>query len=772
MGKLGCSIDGNLNETKFSEPMPWIGIYIAAASLACAVAMASDAISGFRRRKFWFPCKFFSINATSLTVIGVASKLSVDLNTPMPRHMDQLAKLSSTVLICTVMGNSMPSLGTMENTEILSNVVALGILVVTLVVNICIQIGTGVIFVFWKEHAFVLFLMIVLLVIFSFSSLTVPTNKRYLEQKYKKKYELAMKECYYGTEKSTAGVNKLKEDLMRFWMMAHTSSPQFVMGRSVTCAAAGALCLLSAATLAETMLRSYMLPQSFEFCKGESDYKWSIALILLTQTIAVAVGTIAPATRWFTAIKFRCPKRGRESCRQEFQLERYWIQTLVEMKECPLGIPFRNRYCRKLAHDAKKLCLNLCIAVQIGIVFISKVIRLISISFVARIWLCLDFCSKLKSKGTHSITNDPESESQSSTKPDLGRFVLHLEGEDVLVKIMMKDNRDATEYWMHRAQRKQPRYLIKLLEIRRASKYFEGVKEFDSNQVPCLDTELPPNCWALPVVTLASIAVALPSIDGYLIKMLIYGVNEGLTYVRHIENTLNCEKDLTNIRWAADVVWLGVELYQRWLDVDLHKLSLEGKAPREILEVLSDSAKNKLMKFKNVGIRVNQCLVDASKWPIKALAANSMYRISQTILQNCESRKYETGERLFETLTAMISDILSACLTNLQRAILVKCLSSTIEEREDCVRRAVHLLGQTEKIIKLLEQKTLPTLDPDQMADIDEWRVSYKLENPSPLHNFPSSESETVCSTSSASEIYLTIEDNRHGTEKIDTSCD
>ncbi|KAK3039465.1 hypothetical protein RJ639_028047 [Escallonia herrerae] len=84
MGRLGCTIDGNLNDSKFSEPMPWIGIYVAAASALCAVAMAADAFHGFRYRKSWFPCQFFSLNATTLTLIAVAIKFSVDLNTSMP----------------------------------------------------------------------------------------------------------------------------------------------------------------------------------------------------------------------------------------------------------------------------------------------------------------------------------------------------------------------------------------------------------------------------------------------------------------------------------------------------------------------------------------------------------------------------------------------------------------------------------------------------------------------------------------------------------------
>jgi hypothetical protein len=48
MGKVGCGIDGNLNEAKFSEPIPRIGLYVAAASLVYEIAMAVDVIHGFR----------------------------------------------------------------------------------------------------------------------------------------------------------------------------------------------------------------------------------------------------------------------------------------------------------------------------------------------------------------------------------------------------------------------------------------------------------------------------------------------------------------------------------------------------------------------------------------------------------------------------------------------------------------------------------------------------------------------------------------------------
>ncbi|KAL4346459.1 hypothetical protein GQ457_17G020920 [Hibiscus cannabinus] len=754
MVKLGCGVDGVLNEAKFSEPLPWIGVYIAAASLACAVAMAADVIHGFRHWKLWFPCKYFTINATSLTIITVAVKLSVDLNTPMPRGEDQLAKLSSTALICTVMGNSMPSIGTMENKEILANIVALGILVITVVVNICIQLGTGVIFVFHLEHAAIMFLMLVLLVVLSFMALTVPTIKHYLELKYRKKYEMAQKECSESDSNQTKSLDeKLGEALMRYWMMAHTCSPQFVIGRSVTCTASGALCLLSAATLAEAMVRFYLMPGSFKFCKGDSDYKWSVNLILITQAAAVGMGTIAPAMRWFLAINFRCPTRGRKKGHSKgYKLEGYWIRTLVEMKECPLNIRVHNRLFRRILHDAKVKFLNLCIWIQAGIVFMSKVIRLVSILFMRQILLCYDHCRDwlMKSRSENSIGNDSGSELPRSSKMDLSHFVLHLEGEDTLVEVMMKENRDATDYWRRKAMKRQPKYLMELLELSRPTEGFKGLTEFDSFKVPSLDTEEAPNCWALSLVTLTSIAIAVPNIERNSIKHLIAGVNEGLVYVRNIEDM---QGNLENSRKAANVVWLGVELYHRWLNVDLRKLSLQGKSTRETLEVLSDTAKNRFMEFKKCN--PNLCLLDGpSKWPIKVLAANSMYRTCQSILLDYEAKNYQTEERLFKAITVMVSDILAACLTNLKQFITTKCSTSSIEVREESVRHAALVLGKTDAILKRLHQKSLPGLNADQMVVMDEWRSFHKLN--SSLHDTPPS--ELASPNPYDYDVYLTVD--------------
>ena len=158
-------------------------------------------------------------------------------------------------------------------------------------------------------------------------------------------------------------------------------------------------------------------------------------------------------------------------------------------------------------------------------------------------------------------------------------------------------------------------------------------------------------------------------------------------YVKHIEKILAKSTKLANIKKAAEVVWTGVDLYHKWLDVDLHKLSLQGKCPKEILEELAETARNKFLEQKDKDTKA--CLKENPlKWPTKVLAANSMYRISRTILLDKESRS-QTGEKLFEALSVMISDILGACLTNFHQVLCIKCLDTAIEEREESVRQGL-----------------------------------------------------------------------------------
>ncbi|KAK3434577.1 hypothetical protein EUGRSUZ_D02063 [Eucalyptus grandis] len=563
----------------------------------------------------------------SLSVIAVVVKLSVDLNTPMLRGHEQLAKLSSSVLICTVMGNSMPSLGSMENKELLSNVIALAILVITSFVNISIPLGTVLIFDFRWEHAFVMSLMLLLLVTLSFSAAMVPMSKCYLEMKYCKRHEQTPKESL--SRRCNNVFDKLKEDLLKYGMMAHTCNPQFVVARSVTCTASGVLCLLSAVTLAQAILRFYL------------DF-WMFDFVYNICTIAVGVGTITLVFRSFLTIRLQWQRRGNKSYKDEFKPEKFWIQQFIEIKERPFNLHIRSRRCRKLIHDSKNVVLDMLIRIQVGIVLGSKAVRLISILFMSPILLFCDLCSDLRKK-----FSPPEG---SASKPDFSQYILHLEGEEELGHVMMRNNCDTIERWIQMGKNNQPKHLVQLLE-ETDPRGFPGVMDFDSDAVPPLDSAEPPNNWALPIATLTSIAVAIPDIDPSARKRLLRGVREGLMYVNIVEERLCAKQELINARKAASIVFMGVDLYHKWLDVDLHKISLQGNTTKEVLEELACTAKDVFVKFKAVPTHVH-LMESTSAWPVNVRAAHSMYRISETLLLHCESsdRDMSNDERALSDL--------------------------------------------------------------------------------------------------------------------------
>lgn len=150
-----------------------------------------------------------------LTVLAVATKLPVDLNSPMPRRQDQLTKLTGSIMIFISMGFFMPSLGDMTRAELFSNLIAISITAITVVVNICIQIGTGVIFSFLIEHVIILAFILVVLVILWFSSLPLVTS-------FKEIFDLA----FVGIgEPIPRTFDRTRDTLKELWKVAFVVDP-------------------------------------------------------------------------------------------------------------------------------------------------------------------------------------------------------------------------------------------------------------------------------------------------------------------------------------------------------------------------------------------------------------------------------------------------------------------------------------------------------------------------------------------------------------------
>ncbi|KAK9159651.1 hypothetical protein Syun_005992 [Stephania yunnanensis] len=285
MARHEC-VNGTLDDSSYSSPVPIIGLYIAAATLVCFFSMLFDIISGFRNRKRWLPCRFFSLNSVTLTLLAIAAKIPVDLTTDMPSALDQLSKLTGTTLICIRMGFLMPSLGINGESESWTNMLALSILVVTVVINICIQLYTGVIILFRVEHIIVLCCMMLLLLallcatydINCQKSLTVDQNKDLLNK----------------------GRGSMLERLKLCYVYAYHSNPQLELCKDLDSSFIGILCVVSPVILVQATFRCFIRKEMMSPCSRSSDYEWSIRIILGTQIATILIGSLGTSFRLVT----------------------------------------------------------------------------------------------------------------------------------------------------------------------------------------------------------------------------------------------------------------------------------------------------------------------------------------------------------------------------------------------------------------------------------------------------------------------------------------
>nr|XP_043623981.1 uncharacterized protein LOC122595635 [Erigeron canadensis] len=690
-------------QNRFNEPMPWIGIYIALASLLCILAMVADLLHGLRNRKLWFPST-----------------------------VDQAAKLGSLSFMCTMMANLLPSLGTMGNKELLTNLLALGVLVITLVVNVCIQIKTGLVSYaeVWQPHAVTpvlhtpshysgaitfsyVVMLIFLLIIYISSALTVLTAKQLLESKYQSFHSTSSKDQELQQPGSSVS-EKLKQHVRNCCIMASTGSPQFVLTHFATTSASGVICASSA------VLHVYIIFSTFRSrVYYMSEYKWSMLVILIIQLAGVVLGTIAPISRCFTALSFKFSAKWIWNHIKVFEVESYWTQKIYDLKESSMPFLTDSRKSKIAVQKLKVPTLKFCIGFQKATVVACKMIGIIPIFFVICILYCLHCWKWLKSMFIASqilLVIRPE---QHDTTKDISHYVLQVQDDMELAERTLRSISNSVNRLIQKAEKQQPNNLVEFLE---RSRGFLGVQMFDSHQVPPIFSEEPVNCWSLPLVTLTSIAISLPNIQGNKIQSLLSCVSEGIVYVTVVEESLNTTNEYATIQKASKTLWLEVEVYHKWLGNRMQKLFPQVNSTGEILRWFRDTAKNMVTEIKSMdtrGLKGNSIA--------KSISANSMYRISQTILLYYHDNIDQISQdQLFERLSSIIADIMGACFTNLPRVIEMKCNSTKIEKRETSVQVAAQLLGETTQILNILQDCELPRLNPHELPFIDKWRTSLK----------------------------------------------
>ncbi|PWA98045.1 hypothetical protein CTI12_AA023830 [Artemisia annua] len=123
----------------------------------------------------------------------------------------------------------------------------------------------------------------------------------------------------------------------------------------------------------------------------------------------------------------------------------------------------------------------------------------------------------------------------------------------------------------------------------------------------------------LPTVTLTTIAVSIP--------------DEGLKYIREIEKHIDEKNDLKHVRKAAEVVWSGVELYNKCMSRKCHESRIEEREKsirsavllfaktKKILEVLD----SKLPEDSDHGE-----LIRIDKWHLVSKKMDLFYSMSSS----------------------------------------------------------------------------------------------------------------------------------------------
>nr|GMD06078.1 uncharacterized protein LOC109157637 [Ipomoea batatas] len=413
-----------------------------------------------------------------------------------------------------------------------------------------------------------------------------------------------------------------------------------------------------------------------------------------------------------SVVGYKYENNGIRISREEVTIESYWTEKLVEWRQRPIPIKFKRRTLKKLIHSIKSLILTFCILIQIVNIMLCKFGSVISFYLVLPLVLLINALGKLINHYLGKLLSKKEV----SEVDRLNCFVILLEGEKQFPKKLLRGIINRVDKLVEMGKKQQPKHLCNFLDSESFS--FAGVVDFDSNRVPSLLSGEPPNCWTLPVVTLTSIAIAIPNIASRHVDWLVSSANEGLRYASLID-VLDGKCRLKSIKNAADVVWVGVELHRKWLDMDLKRKTGEISSVKDIIQDLNDVSERIVIEFSS---KENIMIVENPLyWPANVLAANSMYRITRTILLYYGDAECQV-EELFRKLICMIANILAACLTNLPHMIYTKCISSAIEERLENVRDASIIFGETEDILKLFEEHKLSSIGPSQPLCIDEWR--------------------------------------------------
>ncbi|XP_047306434.1 uncharacterized protein LOC124909846 [Impatiens glandulifera] len=503
--------------------------------------------------------------------------------------------------------------------------------------------------------------------------------------------------------------------------MTQTSNPQFAIARSVICSTSGAICLVILFILVAYVLRydsQFSFFSSVKFIVAdllsepiESNYKWSVKFIVAAQMTAILFGSISPICRWFTVTWFKFTGGPKSSFRDLWTVEEYWTERLRELKESQSRLNCRLLKLQKW--NWRALFLDICIMFQIFTVISCKFLSFISLAYFLPFQIILvliklqELCFWIKKKETVDTRKkwDPEWE-------------LNLEKETEFPKHTIKKIVSAANGYIKKGKKKADS--MKLIKLLNKADGFDGIEKFNPILIQRLTGiaigGVPNNrngSWTMMVVTLSTIAVACPNTTWDCDEFVLM-VSNVLPYVIYVDEIVGVGSKVENIIDLVDaamVVWFDVRFSRRWLkNTNLPIQTTENNSLKEKLTILQESS-TKYVKNATTGI--DKLRITAAEW---------MNETVEIVLQFSE-RGHEVDD-LSEKISGMVADILAACLVNLSKAITIKISDTPIEKREDVVKEAASIFGETEQVRQFAEKRlSSAAKDHKDYVEASWWKV-------------------------------------------------
>ncbi|KAK9138857.1 hypothetical protein Sjap_009451 [Stephania japonica] len=514
MAKLQCA-----NSNGYSSPVPIIGLYIAIASLVCLLLMLWDIFFAIRRKNRHIPCRRFSLNSVTLTLLAIVAKLPVDLTTKMPSARDQLSKLSGTAMTCICIGFMALSVVSSKESESVSNMASLSIFIVTVAVNICIQLGTGVIFSFVAEHIIIICCMFMLLAILWSDTLGYNTRKATLHEENVAYFRTTplVEACFIHQAK-------------KWYISRSVKNPQLLLCCEMFSSAIGPICIMCFLVLLQATYRS-MVVRTLEFCGGVSDYKWSMWILVITQLAGATIGTLAISFRWLATMGHL--------------EERFTFNRVLEMEALKLQFSLMKRRSLRtsimvLSRFAFKLVLT------VFIFFIN--VPIFTIAFIVS-WMLERIVGKLRCCA-HKDREDTASSTLDSWRNELKMW-------DRLSQRLIGVCVDNMSKWMN-VKRDPPRYqhMVQLLSKYHLStappllnRFLKVGNRMEKYKVTCLS-----------MVVLAKVVPPLFPSSSVVAKSMTNALCEAFEIVYYIDKKINVESDDSGKRQLAKLIWEGGRL--------------------------------------------------------------------------------------------------------------------------------------------------------------------------------------------------------------------